>query len=153
MYDSDLSKEIAVKINAAPKACYDNARTAFLRYKKLQHGSYVEGFSVVPLGSMHTKLHFEHAWIELADGRIVDPTWAMLCYRAEYFPGIKLGLEEFEAWRKEKKQFPFFYNFGFAGHKHPGFSEARKRAIIAEGYNGNPKLTDLYKVLSSGYDK
>src|SRR5579875_292416 len=133
MYDPELSKEIADKINAAPKACYENASTAFQRYKKLQKGSYVEGFAVASLGKMPTKLHFEHAWIELEDGRIVDPTWAILGHKAEYFPGIRLSFEEFKAWRKEKKQFPFFYNFGFAGHEHPGFSEARKRAIVAEG--------------------
>ncbi len=67
-------------------------------------------------GSSSTKLDFEHAWIELEDGRIIDPTWAILEHKeVEYFPGIKLNYEEFKVWRKEKKQFPFFYNFGFGG--------------------------------------
>jgi len=139
MYDFDLSKEFASKIHAAPKNCYENARTAFLRYKKLYGGQYIEGFAVVPLGSSSTKLDFEHAWIELEDGRIIDPTWVLLKHRAvEYFPGIKLTYDEFKAWRKEKKEFPFFYNFGFGGYSHPGFREARKSAMIAGGYK--PKL-------------
>src|SRR5437868_5824362 len=106
MYDSDLSKDIAVRINATPKGCYENAKTAFLRYKKLRGGSYIEGFAVVTFGSSSTKLDFEHAWIELEDGRIIDPTYSILQHRnTEYFPGIKLNYEEFKLWRKEKKQF------------------------------------------------
>ncbi len=70
MYDSDLSRNIASKLHAAPKSCYQNAKTAFLRYKKFHGGWYTEGFAVVPLGSSATKLHFGHAWIEL-EGRVL----------------------------------------------------------------------------------
>lgn len=136
MYDSDLSKDIATRIHAVPKNCYGNARTAFLRFKKLHHeGLYIEGFAVIPMGNPPTLLYFEHAWIELEDGRIVDPTFAVLKHKknVEYLPGIKLNYEEFKTWRKEKRQFPFFYNFGFGGYNHPGFKEAHKKALIATG--------------------
>jgi hypothetical protein len=80
------------------------------------------------------KLPFEHAWIELTDGSIVDPTYAAQGYKnVEYIPGIKLNYKEFTVWRKEKKEFPFFYNFGFAGSGHSGFTDARKKAFMAFG--------------------
>lgn len=134
MYDFDLSVKFANKIHAVPKNCYWNARTAFLRYKQLRGGWYIEGYALVTFNSSTVKLPFEHAWIELKDGSIVDPTYAAQGDKnVVHIPGIKLNYEEFTAWRKEKKEFPFFYNFGFGGSKHSGFTDARKKAYIAFG--------------------
>ena len=103
MIDHDLSQRIAKAMRAEPKNCWRNAFLALATYPELQGGLYVEGWAVTP-----NKLIIEHGWIELAGGRIIDPTAATL-ERLEgvvYFPGLKFTLAEARKAISEWVSFP-----------------------------------------------
>lgn len=90
--DAPLSAHIAREIGAAPGQCWANAYAATYYYRPLikKHAKYVEGWIVLqPDGSMP----IEHAWIELSDGLIVEPTLCLLSWwrptSSAYFAGRK----------------------------------------------------------------
>lgn len=61
--------------SAVPQECYRNAAMALFTggRPELEHACYVEGIAVRQINGL--LLPAEHAWLELADGRFVDPTW------------------------------------------------------------------------------
>lgn len=89
MLDVPHSLSVAKNIPLKKKACYRNALLALLCQEELQHGWYVEGFAIPTIGNL--RLPMEHGWIELKDGRIIDPSFADLGHTdVAYFPALKL---------------------------------------------------------------
>lgn len=66
------SERLRALSNARPNECYLNAYRALI-LRDLQGDHYVEGV----IGSLHIPLPIDHAWIETADGEILDPTMAI----------------------------------------------------------------------------
>jgi len=67
-----VSEEIAWKVRAKPKCCYENAMRALLWCDELDkdHAYYVEGIAV----GYATRVPFHHGWVEVGD-EIIDPTF------------------------------------------------------------------------------
>ena len=56
----------------------------------IKRGWYVEGFAVPDMKG-GVRIPFEHGWVELPDGRIIDPSFAALGHRdVAYFPALRL---------------------------------------------------------------
>lgn len=79
-----LSERLAEQVEAQPRDCYRNAVMGLLTQPWLEDAVYVEG---------HARPHdlgipFEHGWLEMPDGSVVDPTWVLLhdCV-VEYYAG------------------------------------------------------------------
>ena len=72
--DLALSLELHEAYDAQPRMCYWNAQSSLIR--GIEDGClpaeavYCEGFSIMP----DAPISFEHAWVELPDGTVVDPT-------------------------------------------------------------------------------
>ena len=106
--DVAYSHRVAEEIGAQPKQCWSYAVTALQTVAELQRDKarYVEG-SVV-WSDYHLPL--EHGWLELPDGRIVDPT-AVVSVPAGthpqvvYFPAIRYDLEEVR-WHADREAEP-----------------------------------------------
>jgi hypothetical protein len=71
--DRTRSRQLARRIGARLKKCYDNAVTALFTVPELADATYCEGAVLSPVFLSS----FEHAWIETADGTILDPTLAL----------------------------------------------------------------------------
>lgn len=78
--DKALSMDVAARVGAKPKRCYANAMLAVQVLPEMADAYYVEGYAM--LSGRLRGVSIEHAWVEMADGRIVDPTTAALGYRA-----------------------------------------------------------------------
>lgn len=95
-YDPAGSLDAADAIRARPRECYRNAIMALFVIAGLQDATYVEGVYVT-----NTGIPFDHGWIETPDGRIIDPTVALLeRSRSEdggavlYYPGERFSRED-----------------------------------------------------------
>lgn len=89
MFDVARSLKVAKTIEIEPKACYKNAILAMIYHRELQRGRYVEGFAVLTVGA--AQLPIEHGWLALPDGRVIDPSLAVLGHTdVVYFPAITL---------------------------------------------------------------
>jgi hypothetical protein len=73
-----------------PRMCWSNAVEALLTvdHPALLDTIYIEGWAIAD------GIVFEHAWLKLADGKILDLTW--LDCEAQYFSGIEYSREELE---------------------------------------------------------
>lgn len=68
--DLGLSVKAGKRIEAEPQECYWNARRAVYLNAVGGGARYVEGVAVMNMAP----ITFEHGWVELEDGTIVDPT-------------------------------------------------------------------------------
>ncbi len=96
MYDRELSAAVAVRIGALPKLCWTNALKALRTQRLLAGGYYVEGWAIINYSVV------EHGWIELPDGRIVDPTHT----------GLRIS------------RLPLVWEYGWGGFKHEPYKQA-----------------------------
>jgi hypothetical protein len=91
MLDVARSLAAAKRITVQPKECYANALYTLLCHREYRSAWYVEGFANTHNGGGP----FEHGWVELAEGSIIDPTLAVLGHtNVTYFPAIKLNYEQ-----------------------------------------------------------
>jgi hypothetical protein len=125
MYDRELSAAVAVRIGALPKLCWTNALEALRTQRLLAGGYYVEGWAIINYSVV------EHGWIELPDGRIVDPTHArptkMKMQTTEestpaYFAGVRYTKEELTGLRISR--LPLVWEYGWGGFKHEPYKQA-----------------------------
>jgi hypothetical protein len=72
--DQEASIRLAQKIHPEHSRCWANAQRAVRDVPELHDAWYVEGIAVVVVDRVFQ--HFDHGWIETADGRILDPTLA-----------------------------------------------------------------------------
>lgn len=79
------SVKLAQQIGAIPKQCYSNCFLAVYGRADLAQAVYVEGFAYAGFFPV------EHAWIEL-EGRIIDPTWALLFSETEMLDFAYFGV-------------------------------------------------------------
>lgn len=128
MLDLPLSLTISRRIAAVPKRCWGNAVAALRTQRKLQEACYVEGWIVLvkPVAA-------EHGWIELPDGRIIDPTYAPLIAgqladaQPVYFPGLRYTRKELKG--IQLKALPCIWKSGEGrGHQHSQYKKAYKEA-------------------------
>ncbi len=106
--DIPLSKMVAKAVRAKPKECYFNAWRGLSICPALEDGLYVEGYVYAP----KIPFVFEHGWIELPDGTVVDPT----LYRDlgnEYFAGLRFTLEQTLAPLMERRTLPIFDHYRY----------------------------------------
>jgi hypothetical protein len=75
--DLGLSKKAKRRVAAQVKECYWNARRLILADCLPGTPRYVEGVAVMNIAP----IAFDHAWVELEDGTIVDPTLVDAGYR------------------------------------------------------------------------
>ncbi len=94
MLDYERSLEIATTMNSVPKFCFYNSVKALRkRSLNLHNAKYVEGCAKGEI------MAFQHGWLELEDGTILDPTFAAICLDRQYE-----GLDA----PNEYKYFPLF---------------------------------------------
>lgn len=125
--DKAESCRVGLAIRAVAKQCWFNSRKLILTQPAYSDSSYIEGWAV------YKKLGFamEHGWV-VRNGKVVDPS--LPDEDLAYFSGLEFkgrnGIQEFlesPVGKKYKKK-PFFYAFGWAGHKSPGFVRASEKA-------------------------
>lgn len=71
-----LSRDLASRFATVSKYCYENCHGIVRRCRRsiMTEARYTEGFCV----DRNLRFAFEHAWIELADGSLVEPTLVLL---------------------------------------------------------------------------
>lgn len=117
-----LTKDKRAKVKK--RECYYNAFKAVQYVPEYAQADYVEGFAVFPEG-----LVIEHGWVESA-GEVIDPT--LSTDEIVYFLGLRCeGQLELSRLMGDTQSVgvPFFYAFGWGGHDHAGFREARRLAM------------------------
>jgi hypothetical protein len=96
MFDITRSLAAAQRLPLKPKACFANAVLTMAAYDEFQSGWYVEGFALPTIKNF--RLPVEHGWVQLPDGTIIDPTFALLGYTdVAYFPAIRMR------WKRAEK--------------------------------------------------
>jgi hypothetical protein len=83
----DVTRSVAAaeRIAAQKKGCYANALLTMYSYEAYQRGWSVEGFAIPDITGV--RIPFEHGWVELPGGTIIDPSFAALGRRdVTYFP-------------------------------------------------------------------
>lgn len=145
MLDLPLSLTIARRIIAVPKRCWGNALTALRTQRQLGKAYYVEGWLV-----KDKPLVIEHGWVELPDGRIIDPTYALLVVQQSvgappaYFPGVRYSRKELKG--IQLKALPCVWKSGgFEGLQHPQYKKAYEEA--------SKYVTGEEKNISKGYER
>ncbi len=133
----DVSLFMAATIGAHPNTCFDNVLDLFLHYFPQEfsaHGKLVEGWYVVELED-EVVLN-EHGWIELASGKIIDPTVVRLLAPScpvYYFTGVKRTWQEVQAiTRRKEVWFPYVRCcevYGQDGMEHPVYKAAHDAAV------------------------
>ncbi len=89
--DRELSRLVGHRLRTKSRDCYWNCLRAL---EVVSYTEYVEGFVVVENKFLS---HIEHAWLETADGVVLDPTprfYAQDADRATYFPALRWSLPE-----------------------------------------------------------
>lgn len=111
--DLEYSRRVAEEIGALPKQCWGNATLALLTMGQLQQdwARYVEGSAVWQIGEKRTSLPLEHGWLELPDGRIVDPTVVVTVGEEKepairYFPAIRYDYAEVRWYADREAELP-----------------------------------------------
>jgi len=123
MLDVERSLAAAQNIEVEKKACWSNALSAFLFHKEFHKGWYVEGWAVPTIKSI--RLPLEHGWVELENGSVIDPTFAVLGHRnIEYFPGLKLTYEEAFSLARKGAKLPHIRSYGSGGMAYLPYQEA-----------------------------
>jgi hypothetical protein len=92
--DLPVSQFWSREVQAKDKECYHNALNVLWALPPVlaQGAHYVEGWAVGgPL-----PLTFGHGWVELADGRIIDPTptWCSGDHKRSYFAGRRYTVKD-----------------------------------------------------------
>ena len=73
---------------------------------ELQGGWYVEGFALPTITG--TRITIEHGWLEVPDGRIIDPSFAVLGHTdVAYFPAIRLQWQQAEKMMLRNIRLPY----------------------------------------------
>lgn len=97
--DRELGEFWAEAVLSRLGRCYLNCAEVVMRtWGAGEVGAlYCEGWAVVP---SLWNIPFEHAWIELPDGRIIDPTWVYEHYDpgTRYLASVKFTREQWRAW-------------------------------------------------------
>lgn len=122
--DVQLSEAVQKQINARPNECWRNAILALFSTPALEGAVYVEGWCVAFFS-------FEHGWLELPDGTIIDPT--ITEDDMQYFPGVKYTLEELEKRiKKHSLNLPLVrYDFKRGGMENIEYSKAHSKALLS----------------------
>jgi hypothetical protein len=122
--DVEESRRLAVAIKAVKSQCWFNARKAVLRLDDYAEASYVEGWALV--GGV---MEIEHGWVVRGE-MIIDPTLPEddITYIAGLEFSGRSGIEEFLKTPQGRrcKNTPFFFAFGWGGHKSPSFARAAR---------------------------
>jgi len=146
--DEVESYRVGRAIRAAVKQCWFNARKAVLKLTEYAEASYIEGWVVY----LDNGLITEHKWI-VRNGKVIDPT--VPSEEIANFPGLEFqgrkGIEEFlltPLGKKHRKE-PFFFAFGWGGHKNPGYMKAFQDAKAFE----NQLILERKKLLSGEKNK
>lgn len=107
MYNAELSYEIAMSVSCPPRQCFSTA-VRVLRNRSqgdvrhavdLSGAHYIEGCAKIAL------LFFQHGWLELLDGTILDPTRITVeletdhCREYTYYPMHRYTKEELKGYR------------------------------------------------------
>ncbi len=137
--DLDLvhSLAAALSVDAEPNTCFDNVLRLFTTPSLstlFTSGRWVEGWYVVELED-EVVLN-EHAWVEMPDGHIVDPTVVVLVppqCPVYYFAGIYRSGDEIRALARQKDVFfPYVRSVGTYGKDwlgHPQYRAAHDVAV------------------------
>ncbi len=123
-----IAKRMDYRYN--PGCCWANAVAALrLYHKQLGAVVYVEGWCALPEIDMVQ----EHGWLELKDGTILDPTYAVpddeqaVRLHYEYFPALRYRLEELKGVRL--RSLPRVWKTGgFSGLRNTAYSAAMNDA-------------------------
>ena len=95
MFDVTRSLDVANRILLKRRVCYANALLTMASAEALQTGWYVEGFAIPTIKDICMPV--EHGWVQLPDGRIIDPSFAVLGHTdVAYFPAIRLRWQRAE---------------------------------------------------------
>lgn len=97
MFDRELSDAAAECVDAKPKQCYRNAVMSLVLADHWLLGDshdlvYVEGTIIVD----GLPIPFEHGWLELKDGTVIDPTSAVVQSsdtNVDYYPAVRFAPE------------------------------------------------------------
>ncbi|GCE15077.1 hypothetical protein [Tengunoibacter tsumagoiensis] len=135
--DDDCSLRAAAAIRAHPNTCFTNILDLFLtpfsRVFSL-YGKLIEGWYVIELDD-EIVLN-EHGWIEMSDGKIIDPTVVLLLPLEQpvyYFSGVERSWNEVKSiMRKEDAWLPyvrFSGTYGSDGMGHQMYKAAHDAAV------------------------
>jgi len=136
--DWELSRTVAREVGARTRECYSNAARAVLNVRlEGRNPCYVEGAAVVLIGEA-SLVALEHAWVELADGQVVEPTWVLdgTGEARAYFPIGKWDVEAVVEAVVERRKFPLLWTYGFGGCRHPQAApawDAARAWVAAQG--------------------
>ena len=123
LFDLELSREVAAKIEVMPQSCYHKA---YLALCQLVQGEYVEGYCLAKW------LIFEHAWVEQGD-KIIDVTYLNDLPRV-YFAGLRFdGVKAVQEATGNNLELPIFYRYGWGGSESPDMVAAYQAAWLSLG--------------------
>ena len=105
MFDVTRSLDVANRIPLKRRACYANALLTIASDEALQTGWYVEGFAIPTIKDI--RMPVEHGWVQLPDGSIIDPSFAVLGHtEVAYFPTIRMRWQQAEKLILKNVQLP-----------------------------------------------
>ncbi|BCL79555.1 hypothetical protein ccbrp13_20200 [Ktedonobacteria bacterium brp13] len=130
----DVSFSVAHTIGAEPNTCFDNILDLFQFFPDVfASHTFVEGWYVVDLED--EVVINEHGWVEMPDGKILDPTVVILLPPERpvyYFPGIERSCQEVKEITLQKDfYFPYVRyvgTYGEDGLGHPTYKAAYEAA-------------------------
>ena len=106
MFDVTRSLAAAKVIPLKRRACYANALLTMASYNEYQNGWYVEGFALPTIKDI--RMPVEHGWLQLPDGSIIDPSFAILGHTdVAYFPVIRMRWKRAEKLIIANAQLPY----------------------------------------------
>ena len=106
MLDITRSLAAAKRLPMIPKGCYSNALLTMATDEEFQDGWYVEGFALPTING--TRIPIEHGWLEVPDGKIIDPSFAVLGHTdVTYFPAIRLRWQRAEKMMLRNIRLPY----------------------------------------------
>ncbi len=124
MLDITRSLAAANRIPLKKRACYANALLTMASYEEYQNGWYVEGFALPTMKDI--RMPVEHGWVQLPDGSIIDPSFAILGHtNVAYFPAIRMRWKRAEKLIIANARLPYMLSY-------KGFKTVRTRAAYTK---------------------
>lgn len=150
MLDVTRSLVAAKTIPLEKKACYRNALLTMLYNKEYQSGWYVEGFAIPTIGNIRIPL--EHGWVQLTDGSIIDPSFAILGHtEVTYFPAIKLQWKRAIKLSLDNPSLPYMLSHRTI-HNRAAYFKARSdsyKTAFGENYPASLSILPYFSKISS----
>ncbi len=148
MFDVTRSLDVANRIPLKRRACFANALLTMAAYDEYQNGWYVEGFAVPTMKDI--RMPVEHGWVQLPDGTIIDPTFAVLGHTdVTYFPAIQMRWNRAEKLILANARLPYMLS-------EKSFKTLRTRAAYTKSMTKAFAMAfdeDFAKKLKQGFEK